>query len=248
MPKIGKYNLQEQIKQQESDNWWEHDFNIYDYIFENDDSLILPNDPSKYKSKEQMIGSFMHYYIACKMLNREINFYNFYVPHEVTVAGNSVLEYLNYLNKIRYDDLHKEVIGVESKIRHPDLKNKFLYFDSVISFNDDGYSFVDIIDYKYVGEKNPAYDEIKLNKILPQCILYESAYKKLYDQNCPDHYHQQHYMLNKIYIIFVNNVGDLFYATYNPMTKKFDENLEPKFGKVYRQVNKLSKQYFKNVA
>ena len=49
-------------------------------------------------------------------------------------------------------------------------------------------------------------------------------------------------MLNKIYIIFVNNVGDLFYATYNPMTKKFDENLEPKFGKVYRQVNKLSKQ------
>ena len=56
MPKIGKYNLQEQIKQQESDNWWEHDFNIYDYIFENDDSLILPNDPSKYKSKEQMIG------------------------------------------------------------------------------------------------------------------------------------------------------------------------------------------------
>ena len=54
MPKIGKYNLQEQIKQQESDNWYDYNFNIYDYIFENDDTLKLPDDPSKYKSKEQM--------------------------------------------------------------------------------------------------------------------------------------------------------------------------------------------------
>ena len=246
MPKIGKYNLQEQIKQQESDNWYDYDFNIYDYVFENDDTLRLPDDPSKYKSKEQMIGSFMHYYIACKMLNKEINFYNFYVPHEVTIAGNSVLEYLNYLNTYDYSDHYKEIIGVESKIKHPDLKNKFLYFDSVVSYNRKGYNAVDIIDYKYIGDKY--IDDLKLNKFLPQCMLYQSAYEKLYNKNCPDHYHDQHYMLDRIYVIFVNNIGELAYASYDPRDKKFEDNVEPRYGKVYRKINKFTKQHFEKVA
>ena len=116
----------------------------------------------------------------------------------------------------------------------------------MVSYNDDGYNYVDIIDYKYIGDKHAFYDDLKLNKILPECMLYQNAYEKLYNQNCPDSYQDTHYQLNEIMIIFVNNVGKLSYATYDPRSKKFTENLDPKYQKKWQQINDL--MYFKEVA